>query len=639
MNKKLGVCLALACAMCFTAALAACGDKKNDDDNNDAIVPDTTKVTEEVWKQQAAVFATATNFTLDRVSVETKKSVGMMKLDGAVYYEAWGDEEGVYTLENGTYYHYTKEDASSAWEKDTTTQSRYEDRIQTPKMVITYAAEAVAEIYSSFTFDDKTGVYSAETVSIAGGHVTLSDVEIIMSGGKIAKVECTYEDGFEGDGDERVTVDHIGTTKIEVPKISDGDSGDDNPTGGQTVGDAKAWAAAINASAENFTLNTTISYEGMIVPLTMKVAGDKYEQNQSFMGMNISVFIEKEGDVYVTYEPYGDGSVWERTTEKSAESGEAFEATKALVNVLADHYDAFTLKDGKYVCAALDLTIHGSTAHATDIEADFTAGKLVSLSYRPSIEEDGTTTEQLQFTFSNFGTTTVTLPTKYIDGDSESGGSGSGSEAQKPTDPTNPGGSGEQTNPGGNEPTKPDQGNTGEQGGQGNPEQVDENIWNNVFTEAAENFTLEMGIVSDNSLIAKLMIDGNNLKMVANGTYAIVVEEGDSFAGYSSKDGETWEKEPDPSAEEANGVKEEIAQFRSLVNKFADHYSNFTYQDGKYVCNQLTIDLLGESVSFTEIEATIEGRQLVSLTYIIRDSGLQITVSLIGATIVEAPKI
>ena len=625
MNKKLGVCLALACAMCFTAALAACGDKKNDDDNNDAIVPDTTKVTEEVWKQQAAVFATATNFTLDRVSVETGKSVGMMKLDGAVYYEAWGDEEGVYTLENGTYYHYTKEDASSAWEKDTTTQSRYEDRIQTPKMVITYAAEAVAEIYSSFTFDEKTGVYSTETVSIAEGYVTLNNVEIIMSSGKIAKVECTYEDGFEGDGDERVTIDHIGTTKIEIPKVSGGDSEDDNPTGGQTVGDAKAWTAAINASAENFTLNTTISYEGMTVPLTMKVAGDKYEQNQSFMGMNISVFIEKEGDVYVTYEPYGDGSVWERTTEKSAESGEAFEATKALVNVLADHYDAFTLKDGKYVCAALDLTINGSTAHATNIEADFTAGKLVSLSYHSSIEEDGTTTEQLQFTFSNFGSTTVTLPTKYIDEDSESGGGSSG-EAQKPTDPTNPGGSGEQTNPGG-------------QGGQGNPEQVDEKVWNNVFTEAAENFTLEMTAVGDDSVMAKLMIDGNNLKVVTDGTYVIAVEEGDSYAGYTSKDGDTWVKEADPTAEEANRVKEEIAEFRSLVNMFADHYSDFTYQDGKYVCNQLTIDLLGESVSCTEIEATIEGRQLVSLTYIIRNSDMQITVSLIGATIVEAPKI
>ncbi len=612
MNKKLGVCLALACAMCFTAALAACGDKKNDDDNNDAIVPDTTKVTEEVWKQQAAVFATATNFTLDRVSVETGKSVGMMKLDGAVYYEAWGDEEGVYTLENGTYYHYTKEDASSAWEKDTTTQSRYEDRIETPKMVITYAAQAVAEIYSSFTFDEKTGVYSTETVSIADGYVTLNDVEIIMSSGKIAKVECTYEDGFEGDGDERVTIDHIGTTKIEVPKISGGDSEDDNPTGGQTVGDAKAWAAAVNASAENFTLNTTISYEGMTVPLTMKVAGDKYEQNQSLMGMSISVFIAKEGDVYVTYEPYGDGSVWKRRTVTSAEAGEAFEATKALVNVLADHYDAFTLKDGKYVCAALDLTIHGSTAHATNIEADFTAGKLVSLSYHSSIEEDGTTTEQ-QLTFSNFGSTTVTLPTKYIDEDSESGGSSS-------------------------EEQKPDVGQ-GEQGGQGNPEQVDEKIWNMVFTEAAENFTLEMGIVGDNSVMAKLMIDGNNLKMVADGTYVIAVEEGDSYAGYTSKDGDTWVKEADPTAEEANGVKEEIAQFKSLVNKFADHYSDFTYQDGKYVCNQLIIDLLGESVSCTEIEATIEGRQLVSLTYINRNSGLQITVSLIGATIVEAPKI
>lgn len=96
---------------------------------------------------------------------------------------------------------------------------------------------------------------------------------------------------------------------------------------------------------------------------------------------------------------------------------------------------------------------------------------------------------------------------------------------------------------------------------------------------------------------------------------------------------------PDPTAEDVEQTKAMIAQYKSLVNKFADHYSDFTYQDGKYVCNELTIDLLGESVSCTEIEATIEGRQLVSLTYINRDSGMQFTVSLIGATIVEAPKI
>ena len=78
MKKKAMLGLALACAMCFTVSLAACG-------NNDAVVPDTTKVTEEVWQTQAAAFAEATNFTLDRVSVETGKSVGMMKLDGAVY--------------------------------------------------------------------------------------------------------------------------------------------------------------------------------------------------------------------------------------------------------------------------------------------------------------------------------------------------------------------------------------------------------------------------------------------------------------------------------------------------------------------------------------------------------------------------
>lgn len=617
MKKKLGVCLALACAMCFSAALAACGDKKNDDDNNDAVVPDTTKVTEEVWKQQAAVFATATNFTLDRVSVETKKSVGMMKLDGTVYYEAWGDEESVYTLENGTYYHYTKEDASSAWEKVETTQSRYEGRIETPKMVITYAAEAVAEIYSSFTFDEKTGVYSTDEVSIADGYVTLNNVEIIMSGGKIAKVECTYEDGFEGDGDERVTIDHIGTTKIEVPKISGGDSEDDNPTGGQTVGDAKAWAAAVNASAENFTLTTTISYEGMSVPLTMKVAGDKYEQVQSLMGMNISAFIAKEGDVYVTYEPYGDGSVWRRKTVTSAEAGEAFEASKALVNVLADHYDAFTLKDGKYVCAALDLTIHGSTAHATNIEADFTAGKLVSLGYHSSIEEDGTTTEQ-QLTFSNFGSTKVTLPTKYIDEDSENGGnsgSGSGNEAQKPTDPTNPGG----------------------QGGQGNPEQVDEKVWNNVFTEAAENFTIEVSGSEGNITI---MVDGENFEeILSNSTWAIGAKEGDSYVMYISMNGEDWYK----STSDSSNTEGAFEGIKSLAGVFAEHFDEFSFQDGKYVCDQLEITVNGTSALCTGIEATLSGGRLTSLSYHVSSSDthgvaeMTLRFSLFGATKVEIP--
>ena len=407
MKKKAMLGLALACAMCFTVSLAACG-------NNDAVVPDTTKVTEEVWQTQAAAFAEATNFTLDRVSVETGKSVGMMKLDGAVYYEAWGDEEGVYTLENGTYYHYTKADASAPWERDETSQSDYEDRIESPKYVILYAAGAVADAYASFTFDDKTGVYSAAELSI-GEDATLKDVEVLMSGGKISKVVCTLVGGYEGDGDERVTIDHIGTTKITVPtKYNDDEGGSGskpNPDApGQTVGDAKAWEMAINASAENFTVETSL--QGMDV--TIKVADDKVEETQSATGMNISVFIVKEGDVYTTYAPYGDGSKWVKTTDTSGSLKEVFDGMKSLVTVLADHFSDFTLKDGKYVCdKELELTINGSTAHVTEIEADFATGKLVSLKYTASVEIEGQIAIST-YTFSDFGTTEVEIPTKNI---------------------------------------------------------------------------------------------------------------------------------------------------------------------------------------------------------------------------------
>ena len=126
----------------------------------------------------------------------------------------------------------------------------------------------------------------------------------------------------------------------------------------------------------------------------------------------MTIFIAKEGDVYATYEPSDDGDQWVKKTDYSDAAKNSFDSMQGLVSQLADHYKDFYQRDGKYVCEKIELTMNGFSALCSNFEAVFADGKLVSLKFTASVEAAGQAYEQ-QYTFSNFGTTTVELPQNY----------------------------------------------------------------------------------------------------------------------------------------------------------------------------------------------------------------------------------
>lgn len=179
---------------------------------------DYEKMDEDEWKASASIFGQVTNYSLVRYDVTDGEEIASMKLAGETYYESVELTERIYTTDGTKYYKYART-LSPTWTKTEVDEDTYENVVFTPSTMVAVAAKALDENFSSFTFSE--GVYRAASVTVNYYYdFTLTDVEITVSGGKVVRAVCTLVGGYEGDGDERITVDHIGSTVIDIPQVT-----------------------------------------------------------------------------------------------------------------------------------------------------------------------------------------------------------------------------------------------------------------------------------------------------------------------------------------------------------------------------------------------------------------------------------
>lgn len=393
-------------------------------------IPDDTQMNEDEWKEQATVFADVTNYTLERVRVSSGDYIASMKLDGSTYYEEVSGSETILDIENGKYYCYSRDSQTDKWEKDEVTVGRYNSYVGTPSLMVTLAAQAVQNNFSKFAFN--AGVYTAEelTVEYSSNEFTLRDMEVTVIGGKIVRAVCVLVDGYSGRGDERITVDYVGSTSIELPKEytdntvtppptssddkpTDDKPTDDKPTGDTTVMNADTWKKQF--SATSFTVIFGMS--GMNT--TYLVDGDNLEQRES-MGQGVETirrWILEDG-VYQNYE-YGGiyGKKWVKLEAGSHSAGteDAVSSYHMMFSLFADEFSSFTLKDGKYTCAELKKTVTDPSGTAeqtfTDVEIVFNEkNELISIKFNMAATANLT----ISYEITAIGTTSVKAPDDFI---------------------------------------------------------------------------------------------------------------------------------------------------------------------------------------------------------------------------------
>ncbi len=367
---------------------------------------DNTQMDEDEWQDLAATFTTRTNYSLRRDSIATGQPVASMKLDGETYYEEWGGIQQIWDKDGSDYILYSQAKPTAAWNKDYTTQENYEDAIGIPSSMVEIAAGAIEANFAAFAFE--AGVYTAEEVTFTYGD--LKDVTITVSGGNIVRVICTLVGGYTGNGDERITVDHVGSTTIDFPEDYI-----DNTTGGSGGSDVQGSETTQNQWSDQFALTNftaAVHITGDSAPVSeilAKFNGETVEYNQTtYQGETQMIFAKDNGQYYMYMEVAGK---WYRTPAGD-DTATMFFTYQEIPALFAEDFSAFTYEDGKYTCASSTKTLMDVEYNFTDIEVVFGSdGKLVS--FQCTTEQSGNT---IKFEYSAFGTTQVTVPTDYITG-------------------------------------------------------------------------------------------------------------------------------------------------------------------------------------------------------------------------------
>jgi hypothetical protein len=119
------------------------------------------------------------------------------------------------------------------------------------------------ELYEHFTYDEKTGVYSAENVLTErnGLPMMLYELRVYIVEGIVTKVESVSDivsskDGVIGRSYTIIDVMDLGTTKVELPKIEDAE-----------LTDEEAWHAAFEKTlaVDNYSIAVE-TYRDFTIP-------------------------------------------------------------------------------------------------------------------------------------------------------------------------------------------------------------------------------------------------------------------------------------------------------------------------------------------------------------------------------------
>lgn len=175
----------------------------------------TTKISEQEWQASWTAFATAKNFSLTMSVADA--IAGRVKMNGDTYYDNGGAER-IFVKDGKNYYRYDKVNAEADWTKTTTTETEYNNVVNTRAYnLVTGASQAFGNGYEVFEYSN--GKYTAAKVNVTADFA-LKDIEVTVAGGAVKKIVCTQV-GVGETPDTLITIDAIGETEIPLPKIKE----------------------------------------------------------------------------------------------------------------------------------------------------------------------------------------------------------------------------------------------------------------------------------------------------------------------------------------------------------------------------------------------------------------------------------
>ncbi len=193
------------------------------------VAPATGKMSAEDWQATLEAFVSGANYTLTRTDTTDEHALcGAMRIDGDVYYEILENdyteepdvfEEHVFVPQkDGTYFEYYKENSEKdPWALRECTKEHYEYRAEEQAtLLVQYASTLFGESYEDFTFEN--GSYTNPLIEKYG--YTIKNAKVDFKGDTLVRVECLLIDGVDGDQDEIITIENIGSTTIDIPDVS-----------------------------------------------------------------------------------------------------------------------------------------------------------------------------------------------------------------------------------------------------------------------------------------------------------------------------------------------------------------------------------------------------------------------------------
>ncbi len=638
--KKKFVGLLLACALFTTAGLAAtglaaCGKDDNKNHGNNETTEETggeggsggegggsavgSETSKQAWDES---LTSADNFTLKN-SVDIPNQGVMIvtfKIDGNKCEQTQSDgARFVGVKEESGFAQYDYNADNDTWYKVKETsiaQFVYETNLTFPAQL--------AKHFDDFTFAN--GKYTCANIEITymNAPAPATSLEVVFAENKPVSIKFMLTVNNQTASYE---FSDFGTTKVEVPTKNivdetqtggEGGSGEQGGEGGQQGGPVvltketdfgalvsdrvteEQWSMALSDSSFN---NSTIEWNSVYSVQDSRTAYRKCMME----GENkyVSGYVEGEYATFVTYEDgkmymysqSGDGKYTRSELEKT--SWDLYIAYTLICPDFRDCYSQFTYnKDtGAYEYHGTGIESNAPmepdpdwTMTYVNIQIKFSGGKLAYISCD---RIDNGDTEHYTFKCYDYGKTEVELPEDYS-GEGEATGGEIGSE-----------------------------------------------MWDESLA-SADNFTVTLAVKladTDDSPMATMLTiraDGDKVEQEqADGRRIIVVKEEKSYTQYATEDGDSWVRQT-----ESQEAAQLFVAYMSFPKFFMGHFADFTYQNGKYVCEEMQMTPGDETARFLNIEIVFVDNAVYSITFSTNESegsAIYYTLNAFGTTEVEVP--
>ncbi|MBR2321934.1 MAG: hypothetical protein IKA57_07320 [Clostridia bacterium] len=320
------------------------------------------------------------------------------------YYSREGEKSYIYSMSNGE------------WEK-----RDYSGEAPVGSAILKMNLTPFEELYEHFTYDEKTGVYSAENVLTKrnGLNMMLYELRVYIVEGIVTKVESVSDivsskDGVIGRSYTIIDVMDLGGTEVELPKIEEAE-----------MTDEEAWHAAFEKTlaVDNFSISLESyadyadpEHQDSMVFYTQKITQNTFESVQSFLHQTVYYEKNEEGSLEYTLKngewvtkQYGPERV-QYTSESLVANVKPYEAFYAQMT-----YDKYT---GWYVVENVTLAINDTEVYCYKLSVRIDNGYVVGIEVDQMIKNgngEDAGRAYVKMTLFDFNTTVVKLPTAPTD--------------------------------------------------------------------------------------------------------------------------------------------------------------------------------------------------------------------------------